>query len=108
MKCPACSSVRVYHSRAKSLRDQTVKRILPISFYRCHECGWRRAKLKKMTGKEIALNLPGIAVKWALPGKLWPHAAGVPDKERKLAAEQHAHELAELHQQVETSPTTTV
>ena len=61
MKCPACSSERVYHSRAKTLRDQTIKRILPITFYRCHECGWRRPKLKKMNGKQIALHLLALA-----------------------------------------------
>ena len=32
----------MYHSRAKSFRDHVLKRALPITFYRCHECGWRR------------------------------------------------------------------
>ena len=45
MKCPACSSSRVYHSRAMSFRDRVLKRALPITFYRCHDCGWRRFRM---------------------------------------------------------------
>jgi transposase-like protein len=46
MKCPSCGSAKVYHSRAKSLRDRFLKRALPITFYRCHDCNWRRPKLR--------------------------------------------------------------
>jgi hypothetical protein len=41
MECPACGSSRVLHSRAKSLRDRILKRLLPVTFYRCHDCNWR-------------------------------------------------------------------
>jgi hypothetical protein len=34
----------VFHSRAKSFRDRFLKRSLPVSFYRCHDCNWRRAR----------------------------------------------------------------
>ena len=46
MICPSCASTRVFHSRAKSLRDRALKCLLPMSWYRCHDCGWRRAKMK--------------------------------------------------------------
>jgi DNA-directed RNA polymerase subunit M/transcription elongation factor TFIIS len=46
MKCPSCGAADVYHSRAKSMRDQVMKRLLPVSFYRCHNCNWRRAKYR--------------------------------------------------------------
>lgn len=28
------------------MRDQVLKRLLPITFYRCHACNWRRAKFR--------------------------------------------------------------
>jgi hypothetical protein len=47
MKCPRCGGTRVFHSRAKSFRDRLLKRALPITFYRCHECNWRRPRFVK-------------------------------------------------------------
>ena len=44
MICPACTSSRVFHSRARSFRDRFLKRALPIAFYRCHDCSWRSAR----------------------------------------------------------------
>ena len=55
-KCPACDSERVYRSRAKTYRDQALKRLLPITFYRCHECGWRRARWQKLSFKSVSLH----------------------------------------------------
>jgi hypothetical protein len=46
MKCPHCDSERVYHSRAKSPGDRTLKRLIPVTFYRCHDCGWRDLRVK--------------------------------------------------------------
>jgi DNA-directed RNA polymerase subunit RPC12/RpoP len=46
MICPSCASTRVFRSRAKSARDRALKRLLPVTWYRCHDCGWRRAKIK--------------------------------------------------------------
>jgi predicted RNA-binding Zn-ribbon protein involved in translation (DUF1610 family) len=46
MKCPNCGAADVYHSRAKSTRDQVLKRLLPITLYRCHNCDWRRARFR--------------------------------------------------------------
>ncbi len=63
MNCPACSSSHVHHSRARSLRDQIIKRALPVTFYRCHDCGWRR--FRPVTGwtslGAYALSLIGYA-----------------------------------------------
>lgn len=60
MKCPSCESERVYHSRAKSVRDRVLKRLLPITIYRCHSCGWRRMKLRKLTGKQVVQHVLSI------------------------------------------------
>ena len=46
MICPSCASSRVFHSKAKSSRDRALKRLLPVTFYRCHDCGWRRPRIK--------------------------------------------------------------
>ena len=56
MKCPACDSDQVYRSRAKTLRDQTLKRLLPITFVRCHECGWRKARWQTLSVKSVSLH----------------------------------------------------
>ena len=68
MNCPACSSSRVYHSRVKSLRDRLLKRALPVTFYRCHECGWRRFRfVKSWKGVgSYTLSLIGYAATLAL------------------------------------------
>ena len=60
MKCPACGSERVYHSRAKTLSDRARKRLLPITFYRCHACGWRKARWQKLSGRQLALHTLSI------------------------------------------------
>ena len=57
MICPSCASSRVFHSRAKSLRDRALKRLVPVTFYRCHDCGWRRPKMKGGGLKPLFLHL---------------------------------------------------
>ena len=56
MNCPACDSDRVFRSKARSARDHVAKRLLPISFYRCHACGWRKARFHRMTVKGATLH----------------------------------------------------
>lgn len=57
MICPSCASSRVFHSRAKTLRDRAFKRLVPVTFYRCHDCGWRRAKMKGGGVKALLLHV---------------------------------------------------
>jgi hypothetical protein len=45
MICPTCASNRVFRSHAKGFRDRALKRLLPVTFYRCHDCGRRRTKI---------------------------------------------------------------
>jgi DNA-directed RNA polymerase subunit RPC12/RpoP len=68
MKCPACGSSRVFHSRPKSFRDRVLKRALPITFYRCHDCGWRRFRMVQgwKGFASYALSLIGYAATLAL------------------------------------------
>ena len=61
MKCPACDSGEVYRSRTRGVRDQLVKRLLPVSFYRCHDCGWRRARFHTVTLKGATLHTLSLA-----------------------------------------------
>jgi hypothetical protein len=56
MICPSCASSHVFHSKAKSRRDRALKRLLPVTFYRCHDCGWRRPKMKSGGVKAIFLH----------------------------------------------------
>ena len=56
MICPSCASTRVFHSRANSLIERALKRLVPVTFYRCHDCGWRRAKMKGGGTKALLLH----------------------------------------------------
>jgi len=56
MNCPACDSNRVFRSRPRSARDHFVKILLPVSFYRCHACGWRKPRLRRMSVKGATMN----------------------------------------------------
>lgn len=41
MKCPSCSSPRVYPSRLRDFFERARHRLTGKEPYRCHECGWR-------------------------------------------------------------------
>ena len=45
MNCPSCKSNRVAYSRARGKTESAARLIIPIRFYRCHECNRRWAKL---------------------------------------------------------------
>jgi len=42
MKCPACSSARVYPSRLRNSFERLRQKLTERQPYRCHECGWRK------------------------------------------------------------------
>lgn len=42
MKCPACSSTRVFPSRLRNGIERLRQRLTEKQPYRCHECGWRK------------------------------------------------------------------
>ena len=42
MKCPSCSSPRVYPSRLRSAFERLRQMLTDKQPYRCHECGWRK------------------------------------------------------------------
>jgi transposase-like protein len=42
MKCPACSSARVFPSRLRNGLERLRQMLTEKQPYRCHECGWRR------------------------------------------------------------------
>ena len=44
MVCPSCGGINLYRSHARSAREKTVRLLLPVRFFRCHECGWRGAR----------------------------------------------------------------
>ena len=60
MKCPRCESNRVYHSRAKTFGDRVVKRVIPVKIYRCHDCNWRKARLKGGS-KAVTMHFVSLA-----------------------------------------------
>ena len=61
MNCPACDSDRVYRSRPRGARDHIVKLLLPVSYYRCHACGWRKARFRRLTVKGATMNTLSLA-----------------------------------------------
>ena len=42
MKCPRCSSARVYPSRLRSVLERLRQKMTDRQPYRCHECNWRK------------------------------------------------------------------
>ena len=42
MKCPRCSSARVYPSRLRSGLERLRQKMTDRQPYRCHECNWRK------------------------------------------------------------------
>jgi predicted RNA-binding Zn-ribbon protein involved in translation (DUF1610 family) len=60
MICPSCGGARIRHSHPKTERDHIVKRLLPVSFYRCHDCGWRGRRMFR-SPKRLALYVLSLA-----------------------------------------------
>ena len=56
MNCPSCDSDRVFRSKARSASDRLVKRLFPISYYRCHACGWRKPRFHRLSVKGATMN----------------------------------------------------
>lgn len=47
--CPVCfSSDKIYRSRARNGFERLINSTKILSMYRCHECGWRGIKWKKI------------------------------------------------------------
>ena len=40
--CPACGSDELYRSRTKVRSERMLRLLLPIHYYRCVDCGWRK------------------------------------------------------------------
>ncbi len=47
--CPVCFSAdKVYRSRARNSFERFINSTKILSMYRCHECGWRGIKFRKL------------------------------------------------------------
>jgi len=44
MTCPSCTSTNIYRSHARGFLERTARTVLPIHFYRCHDCNHRWAR----------------------------------------------------------------
>lgn len=44
MVCPNCGEI-TYRSHSRNFRESFIKRVSPLRFYRCHDCGWRGCAL---------------------------------------------------------------
>ncbi|MFA7287860.1 MAG: hypothetical protein WC055_03170 [Melioribacteraceae bacterium] len=41
-RCPSCNEIGTLHrSRARSMKEQIIKKITFFKLFRCRECGWR-------------------------------------------------------------------
>jgi predicted RNA-binding Zn-ribbon protein involved in translation (DUF1610 family) len=45
--CPACGSDELYRSRTKTHGEKVLRFILPLHYYRCTACGWRKPLLNR-------------------------------------------------------------
>jgi predicted RNA-binding Zn-ribbon protein involved in translation (DUF1610 family) len=41
MTCPSRGSTNVYRSHARGVIERSARAVLPIYYFRCHDCGWR-------------------------------------------------------------------
>lgn len=62
--CPACGSDNLVLSRSRSLKEDVLRTLLPVGFFRCRSCDWR--------GKGIA---PLSLADWL--ARLWTHKGSV-------------------------------
>ncbi len=47
--CPMCFSTdKVYRSRGRNIFEKSINRTKILSFYRCHECGWRGVRFRRI------------------------------------------------------------
>ena len=45
--CPACGSDELYRSRSKTRGERVLRFVLPLHYYRCTACGWRKPMLNR-------------------------------------------------------------
>lgn len=56
--CPVCfSGGKVYRSRARNNFERIINSSKIFSMYRCHECGWRGIRLRKIKFKFNLISL---------------------------------------------------
>ncbi len=60
MECPACGSTRVYLSKSRGKVEKTLHAILPIHFYRCHACNWRKPRFRKRALNIVIVSVLGL------------------------------------------------
>ena len=41
MICPSCGSANIYRSHARGVVERSARAVLPVRYFRCHDCGWR-------------------------------------------------------------------
>lgn len=47
--CPVCFSTdKVHHSRSRNIFEKILKSTRVFNIYRCHNCGWRGIKMRKI------------------------------------------------------------
>ncbi len=60
MKCPSCGSSRVYKSRTRTRTEKLAHAILPIHYFRCHACNWRRMRFQRRVMNILIVTLLGL------------------------------------------------
>ena len=44
MTCPSCGNSNIYRSHSRHPLEKTLRAVLPVHYYRCHDCDWRGMK----------------------------------------------------------------
>lgn len=75
MRCPNCSGENLHRSHSRPGRERLYRLLLPIYYFRCHDCGTRtaRATRRALGGllARAALALVVLAVAWVVLGILF-------------------------------------
>ncbi len=62
MLCPSCKSSRVYRSRSKTVSEKAIRAVLPVHYFRCHECNWRGMRVRRKALRVTQVVLLGIGL----------------------------------------------
>lgn len=55
--CPKCGEYNLYRSHSKNVVERSLKSLLPLKIYRCHNCSWRGWLNKKRASKKATLKM---------------------------------------------------
>ena len=55
--CPRCGSTEVHRSHTRTAGERRLRRLLPIRYWRCHDCDHREARLDWGRARKMIANI---------------------------------------------------